>query len=117
MTCGAEAYAYAGGPGPQCSGGHLHEDWGVIQAVDPDTGLDVPDGQWGNLVVTTLDRDNGLLRYDLEEAVIDLQRAVPVRRDDEAGLLGRPLQGLPDRAGPVVQHQRGRAGAAHGRRR
>lgn len=69
MTCGAEAYAYAGGPGPQCSGGHVHEDWGIVQAVDPDTGRDVPDGQWGNLVVTTLDRDNGLLRYDLEEAV------------------------------------------------
>jgi phenylacetate-CoA ligase len=29
----------------------------------------VADGEWGNLVVTTLDRDNGLLRYDLEEAI------------------------------------------------
>ena len=29
-----------------------------------------PPGQWGNLVVTTLDRDNGLLRYDLEEAAM-----------------------------------------------
>src|SRR5205823_14770633 len=32
------------------------------------TGRDKPSGEWGNLVVTTLDRDNGLLRYDLEEA-------------------------------------------------
>src|SRR5438270_286396 len=47
---------------------HLHEDWAIVQAVDPDTGREVPDGEWGNLVVTTLDRDNGLLRYDLEEA-------------------------------------------------
>jgi phenylacetate-CoA ligase len=46
----------------------VHEDWAVVQAVDPATGQDVPDGQWGDLVVTTLDRDNGLLRYDLEEA-------------------------------------------------
>ena len=30
----------------------------------------MPDGQWGNLVVTTLDRDNGMLRYDLEEAAM-----------------------------------------------
>ena len=30
----------------------------------------MPAGQWGNLVVTTLDRDNGLLRYDLEEAAM-----------------------------------------------
>jgi phenylacetate-CoA ligase len=69
MTCGAEAYAYAGGPGPECSGGHVHEDWAVVQAVDPDTGADVPEGRWGNLVVTTLDRDNAMVRYDLEEAV------------------------------------------------
>jgi len=40
-----------------------------VQALDPKTGRDVPDGEWGNLVVTTLDRDNGLLRYDLEEAI------------------------------------------------
>jgi len=40
----------------------------VVQAVDPTSGRDVPDGQWGNLVVTTLDRDNGVLRYDVEEA-------------------------------------------------
>ena len=77
MTCGAEAYAYAGGPGPQCTGGHVHEDWGIVQAVDPDTGRDVPEGQWGNLVVTTLDRDNGLLRYDLEEAVCEFRDPCP----------------------------------------
>ena len=69
MTCGAEAYAYSSGAGPECEGGHVHEDWGIIQAVDPETGTDVPDGRWGNLVCTTLDRDNAVVRYDLEEAV------------------------------------------------
>jgi phenylacetate-CoA ligase len=68
MTCGVEAYAYLGGPCGEGDGGHVHEDWAIVQAVDPATGRDVPDGEWGNLVVTTLDRDNGLLRYDLEEA-------------------------------------------------
>ena len=68
MTAGLECYAYLGGPCGQQPGAHLHEDWAIVQAVDPDTGRDVPDGEWGNLVVTTLDRDNGLLRYDLEEA-------------------------------------------------
>lgn len=68
MTAGLECYAYLGGTCGQGDGAHLHEDWAVVQAVDPDTGRDVPDGEWGNLVVTTLDRDNGLLRYDLEEA-------------------------------------------------
>jgi phenylacetate-CoA ligase len=69
MTAGLECYAYAGGPCGVEPGGHLHEDWAIIQALDPRTGRDVADGEWGNLVVTTLDRDNGLLRYDLEEAV------------------------------------------------
>jgi phenylacetate-CoA ligase len=68
MTCGLEAYAYVGGPCGESDGGHVHEDWAIVQAIDPATGRDVPDGEWGNLVVTTLDRDNGLLRYDLEEA-------------------------------------------------
>ncbi len=70
MTAGFECYAYLGGPDRTCDGAHLHEDWAIIQAIDPTTGADVPAGQWGNLVVTTLDRDNGLLRYDLEEAAM-----------------------------------------------
>lgn len=68
MTCGVEAYAYVGGPCTHGEGGHIHEDWAIVQAIDPATGADKPDGDWGNLVVTTLDRDNGLIRYDLEEA-------------------------------------------------
>jgi phenylacetate-CoA ligase len=77
MTAGLECYAYAGGPCGVEPGGHLHEDWAVVQAVDPRTGQDVADGEWGNLVVTTLDRDNGLLRYDLEEAVMVLRAPCP----------------------------------------
>ncbi len=69
MTAGLECYAYAAGPCGVDPGGHIHEDWAIVQALDPKTGRDVPDGEWGNLVVTTLDRDNGLLRYDLEEAI------------------------------------------------
>jgi phenylacetate-CoA ligase len=69
MTCGLECYAYAAGPCGVEPGGHIHEDWAIVQAIDPKTGREVPDGEWGNLVATTLDRDNGLLRYDLEEAV------------------------------------------------
>jgi len=68
MTAGLECYAYIGSPCTHSPGAHLNEDWAVVQAVDPATGQDVPEGQWGNLVVTTIDRDNGMLRYDLEEA-------------------------------------------------
>ena len=68
MTAGLECYAYLGGACGQSPGAHIHEDWCVVQAVDPATGREVPDGEWGNLTVTTLGRDNGLIRYDLEEA-------------------------------------------------
>jgi phenylacetate-CoA ligase len=67
MTAGLECFAYLGG---SCGapGGHVNEDRALVQAVDPETGREVADGEWGALVVTTLDRDGALLRYDLEEA-------------------------------------------------
>ncbi|HLG01714.1 MAG TPA: hypothetical protein VI916_14705 [Acidimicrobiia bacterium] len=77
MTAGLECYAYVGGPCTESPGAHVHEDWAIVQAVDPKTGQDVPDGEWGNLVVTTLDRDNGLLRYDLEEACMMVREPCP----------------------------------------
>ena len=104
MTAGAECYAYVGGPCGQSPGAHIHEDWAVVQAVDPATGRDVPDGEWGNLTVTTLDRDNGLLRYDLEEACAIAPRALPVRGDLHPWAVGRALQGpahLPGHALPA----------------
>lgn len=88
MTAGAECYAYVGGPCGQSPGAHVHEDWAVVQAVDPATGRDVPDGEWGNLTVTTLDRDNGLLRYDLEEACALLREPCPCGETSIRGLWG-----------------------------
>ncbi len=111
MTCGVEAYAYVGGPCGEGDGGHVHEDWAIVQAVDPATGRDVPDGEWGNLVVTTLDRDNGLLRYDLEEAACFVTEPCAVRRDDEARLLGRPVQGPAVEPGQALPGQRARGRA------
>ena len=77
MTAGFECYAYAGGPCGVDPGGHIHEDFAIVQALDPRTGREVPDGEWGNLVVTTLGRDNALLRYDLEEAVTMVREPCP----------------------------------------
>lgn len=65
---GSECYAFVGSACHEGAGGHVNEDWAVVQAVDPATGRSVADGEWGSLTITTLDRDNGLLRYDLEEA-------------------------------------------------
>lgn len=94
MTAGAECYAYVGGPCGQLPGAHINEDWGIVQAVDPATGADVPDGQWGNMVVTTLDRDNGLLRYDLEEACAILREPCPCGETSIRGLWGGRFKDL-----------------------
>jgi phenylacetate-CoA ligase len=94
MTAGFECYAYIGGPDPVCDGAHLHEDWAIVQAIDPATGRDVPDGQWGNLVVTTLDRDNGLLRYDLEEAAMLEDADCPLGETGRIGFWGGRFKDL-----------------------
>lgn len=94
MTAGFECYAYIGGPDTECDGAHLHEDWAIVQAIDPGTGRDVPDGQWGNLVVTTLDRDNGLLRYDLEEAAMLEDADCPLGETGRIGFWGGRFKDL-----------------------
>ncbi len=94
MTAGAECYAYVGGPCGQSPGAHIHEDWAVVQAIDPSTGREVPDGEWGNLTVTTLDRDNGLIRYDLEEACAILRDPCPCGETSIRGLWGGRFKDL-----------------------
>jgi phenylacetate-CoA ligase len=94
MTAGAECYAYVGGACGQAPGAHICEDWAVVQAVDPATGAEVPDGEWGDLVVTTLDRDNGLLRYDLEEACAVLREPCPCGETSIRALWGGRFKDL-----------------------
>jgi phenylacetate-CoA ligase len=94
MTAGAECYAYLGGPCGTLPGAHIAEDWCVVQAVDPETGREVADGEWGNLTVTTLGRDNGLLRYDLEEACALLREPCPCGETTIRGLWGGRFKDL-----------------------
>jgi phenylacetate-CoA ligase len=94
MTAGAECYAYVGGACGQMPGAHINQDWAVVQAVDPDSGAEVPDGEWGDLVVTTLDRDNGLLRYDLEEACAILRQPCSCGETSIRGLWGGRFKDL-----------------------
>lgn len=74
---GSECYAFVASACRQSPGGHVNDDWAIVEAIDPATGHRVPDGEWGSLTITTLDRDNGLLRYDLEEAVKLLREPCP----------------------------------------
>lgn len=94
MTAGAECYAYLGGACGEKPGAHIHEDYCVVQAVDPETGREVPDGEWGNLTVTTLGRDNGLIRYDLEEACALLREPCTCGETSIRGLWGGRFKDL-----------------------
>ncbi|WP_445182008.1 phenylacetate--CoA ligase family protein [Pseudonocardia sp. Cha107L01] len=69
ISAGMECVAYLGSSCGRSDGSHLAEDYALVEAVDPVTGEPVPDGQRGQLVVTSLGRDNPMLRYDLEDVV------------------------------------------------
>jgi phenylacetate-CoA ligase len=51
------------------TGLHAPGDYSIVQAVDPETGREVPDGERGNLVITTFGLDGITLRYDFEDIV------------------------------------------------
>src|SRR5882757_3132356 len=69
ISAGMECVAYLGSSCGQSAGAHLAEDLAIVEALDPVTGTPVADGERGHLVVTSLDRDNPMLRYDLEDLV------------------------------------------------
>ena len=68
-TAGAECFSFLGGGCMQFQGAHLCEDYAVVECIDPATGLPLPEMTRGHLVVTTIGRDNVMLRYDLEDIV------------------------------------------------
>ena len=69
VSAGLEAFAFLGSACEEYRGSHACEDEAIVEAVDPATGEPVPDGDRGRFVVTTLTKENFLLRYDLEELV------------------------------------------------
>jgi phenylacetate-CoA ligase len=69
FSAGLECFAFLGSSCEEFNGAHLCEDHAIVEAVDPRTGEHVPDGARGHLVVTSLTKDNFLLRYDLEELI------------------------------------------------
>ena len=75
------------GPGvgfecPQQNGLHFWEDYYIVEIVDPDTLEPVPDGQIGELVLTTLCREAmPLLRYRTRDLTRVLGRSCPCGRN------------------------------------
>lgn len=74
ISAGIECFAFLGSACAEHNGAHVCEDLAIVECVDPVSGDPVPDGTRGSLVVTTLTKDNPMLRYDLED-VVRLDRA------------------------------------------
>jgi len=56
------------------NGLHLAEDHFIAEIIDPSTGEALPDGEWGELVITTVDREaSPVVRYRTR----DITRIVP----------------------------------------
>jgi phenylacetate-CoA ligase len=69
ISAGQECVAYLGSTCGRSAGAHLAEDHAIVEVLDTHTGDPVGDGQRGQLVVTSLNRDNPMLRYNVEDIV------------------------------------------------
>jgi len=68
-SSGLEALPLLGSACDERDGAHLAEDLAIVEVIDPDTGRALGHGERGSLVVSVLEKDNFLLRYDLEDVV------------------------------------------------
>jgi phenylacetate-CoA ligase len=69
ISADQECVAYLGSTCGRSPGAHLAEDHAIVEVLDPSTGAPVAEGQRGQLVVTSLNRDNPMLRYNVEDIV------------------------------------------------
>jgi phenylacetate-CoA ligase len=69
VSSGVDAFAFLGGVCGERNGSHIPEDLVIIEALDPITGKPVADGERGQLAVTTITKDNFVLRYNVEDIV------------------------------------------------
>jgi phenylacetate-CoA ligase len=77
VSAGLEALGMLGSACAQDDGAHVCEDLAIVEVLDRQTRRPVGDGERGILVVTTLEKDNLLLRYDLEDVVRTNYRPCP----------------------------------------
>jgi len=68
-SSGLEALPLLGSACEERDGAHLAEDLAIVEVIGRHTGRACGHGERGSLVVTVLEKDNCLLRYDLEDVV------------------------------------------------
>lgn len=76
-SSGLEALPLLGSACDERDGAHLAEDLAIVEVIDRHTGRALGHGERGNLVVSVLEKDNFLLRYDLEDIVRLNTKACP----------------------------------------
>ena len=69
ISAGQECVGFLGSACSPGRGSHLAEDYAIVEALDPATGDRVPDGHRGYFVITSLGRDNPMIRYDMEDVI------------------------------------------------
>jgi len=69
VSSGLEALPLLGSACEERNGAHLAEDLAIVEVIDWKTGRACGHGERGSLIVTVLEKDNFLLRYDLEDVV------------------------------------------------
>jgi phenylacetate-CoA ligase len=69
ISAGQECVAYLGSACDHDAGAHLAEDLAVVEALALDRDEPAEPGERGRLVVTSLGRDNPMIRYDLQDVV------------------------------------------------
>lgn len=69
VSSGLEALPLLGSACAEKDGAHVAEDLAIVEVIDRHTGRACGHGERGNLVVSVLEKDNFLLRYDLEDIV------------------------------------------------
>jgi phenylacetate-CoA ligase len=69
LSGGQECISVIGGTCGAGKGAHLAEDYAIVEVLDVHTLEPVPGGERGVLVVTSLGRDNPMIRYNLEDIV------------------------------------------------
>jgi len=69
LSAGQECVSYLGSACAPGRGSHIAEDFAIVEVLDVRTGEPVTPGERGAMVVTSLGRDNPMIRYDLEDVV------------------------------------------------
>lgn len=68
-SSGLEALPLLGSACEERNGAHIAEDLAIVEVIETQSGRTLGHGERGNLVVTVLEKDSFLLRYDLEDIV------------------------------------------------